>query len=421
MADNKTNTNITLWKQHLPCRVRFATKPQHAEAPGPKQHTGILFDVKLKTGKGKKNKSTYEFYVLYNDPLNIKQDGTIDIIQDVTKRPLKVFTGFQFIMTCYYNWDVQGRLAPTTRYLRDFRSQYTEVETKPNTWTTMRDILRTPDPDVPLNINTLPTPNPRLIDITKQFNASMCIERSHLYGRGGGSGAEEGNKKTKPIKVKAKRTRTQPPKKRGRKPKKADESFAEEEEEEEEEEDDTSDEETSEVEEPKEKKTKTRRTKKTKQEDDDDDEWLPKHILTATQPIESHLVPYQLPIYTPMPTIIPSETMPTHMDTNAPLFDFPLDTDLPLFDMPLDTPFDLQLPAELSTMMESSHEINPPINSPPQSPQFKSSHMVDTKKPEFKIDLSSFDNLDVFGGDSGVDAFDGFDGFSAPNQFGVYI
>ena len=117
------------------------------------------------------------FQVLFADPL-----------QDL--HPLEVFTGFQFNMTCYYNWDVEGRLAPTTRYVRDFVSQYTEVEVKDNQWGSMAQLF-------PKNVRdggvitqqwteSLPRPNHTLQASVQPHAGRNAQERPHLWGRRGG-------------------------------------------------------------------------------------------------------------------------------------------------------------------------------------------------------------------------------------------
>ncbi len=391
MADTTTatHTNITLWKQHLPCRVRFATKPQHAEAPGPKQHTGILFDVKLKTVKGNKNKSTYEFYVLYNDPLD-------------TTNALKVFTGFQFIMTCYYNWDVEGRLAPTTRYLRDFRSQYTEVETQPNKWTTMRDILRTPDPDVPLNTSLLPQRNDTLVAMTQGFDTTMCIERPHLYGRGGrsGGGVSGGiSGRTKPTKVKAVKTTKEKKKtttkKRGRKPKKQNKYEDEDEEDDIDNSDDDSDDEDYEEKSPK-------RSNK----HDGDEEWLPRGVGQGTGGQDIRLIQSTQPlIQSTQPTLIPTgiplkaqggiTLLLDSLDTcgNKEAMDASLETSANDWGISLDLPsMDLFSPDELTLPLFETPSTPTPTSL--VSSQFDDK--VDMTALDDKVNMPALDKVDMF-------------------------
>lgn len=308
-----THANILLWKEHLPCRVRFTNKPQHHGAPGPHEHTGILFDVSVKTVKGK---STFEFYIVYNDPLNISKNGEIRIIEDVQQRPLKVFTGFQFTMTCYYNWDVNGNLAHTTRYLRDFRSQCTELETAPNQWMSIRNILRTPDPDVPLNASLLPRRNVDLLATTNTFNPAMCITRPHLYGRGGDGGGSGGMKIRTQIRTQT-RTQTRTPKatpfkntqkKRRRNPKNQSKYVNEDSENEkfenqEESEDDEIDDGSKSDEHKSDHKSGHKRSKRSKRsKDNKSDKMMPQQLSHA---------PYSLAPFTSLPVIIPTTFGPT--------------------------------------------------------------------------------------------------------------
>ena len=204
---------IQAWKVHLPCRVRFGAKAQQeGRGPGPEQHTGILFDLQLT----KKNK--YEFKVsgwagaafsyIYS-----RVCVCVCVCQVLFANPLQggcleVFTGFQFNMTCYYNWDVEGRLAPTTRYVRDFVSQYTEVEVKDNQWGSMDQLF-------PKNVRdggvitqqwteSLPLPNHNLQASVQPHAGRDTLERPHLWGRRGGSKATPNPKVKAKAKAKAK-------------------------------------------------------------------------------------------------------------------------------------------------------------------------------------------------------------------------
>ncbi len=264
--------NIDLWRQHLPCLVRFASKAQEDGAPGPQEHTGILFDVKPNK-KGSKA-STYEFYVLFADPLNIDQSGAVTLV-DKAQRRLKVFTGFHFTMTCYYNWDVNGNLASTTRYLRDFVSKYIQVQVNPQTdkWVAMDQIVTSRDTTVPLRPDTLPMRNEALLDAIQGFSAQDVITRHHLYGRRKGDGNAKEQRTTQHTTRKAKSKRG-----RGR-TKRRTESEEDEDEKEDENENSESD---SESEAESDTQSRGKKMRKTRG-NDEEDEWLPKSESTHLQ------------------------------------------------------------------------------------------------------------------------------------------
>ena len=114
-------------------------------------------------------------------------------------------------MTCYYNWDVEGRLAPTTRYVRDFVSQYTEVEVKDNQWGSMDQLF-------PKNVRdggvitqqwteSLPLPNHNLQASVQPHAGRDTLERPHLWGRRGGANPKPKPKAKAKAKAKAKSKR----------------------------------------------------------------------------------------------------------------------------------------------------------------------------------------------------------------------
>jgi hypothetical protein len=231
------------WLKHLPCLIRFNRKAQGPGTPGYEDHTGILFGCHCVSGN-------FEFGIYFKDPLSTDKTAKQVELVPAEKRQYKVFAGASFVMTCYYHWDSHGTLSSSTPYTRTFY-EGAEIQLNPSksTWIKMqhgfpKDVRnRTNIKDVydfltgQLDKN-LPVANGSLnvlLDPIKcnpvQFNA-MCGRRN-LTGRGGPSTRTSTKEKVpkqpkqpqqpKPTKRKRSpnppKSTSQPPKKRGRKPK----------------------------------------------------------------------------------------------------------------------------------------------------------------------------------------------------------
>ena len=176
----------SILKQHLPCRVRFASDSQYLGegkfGPGPSEHTGLLFDVICRT--------KLEFRVIFRDPLSIDSQNKISTVPR-PNRKFTVFTGNVFMNTCYRHWDVKGNVSKKVPYLRDFVDN-AEVELVPesNKWSRLKEVLpiqiRHCTGDIEQwRLNTVfPSPNQRTISFVDDFRHAQPIRRHRLFGHG---------------------------------------------------------------------------------------------------------------------------------------------------------------------------------------------------------------------------------------------
>lgn len=135
---------VTKWRRHIPFRCRFPSAPQQSKldgfsmGPGPDDHIGTIIDV------------TYdkhvEFRVLCPKLLEISpeynkksSDTNVRVIPP-NERQLHVLSGFQFMMCCYYHWDINQNLKMGVPYIRDFCIGV-HVEMEPGKWEQMKNIF----------------------------------------------------------------------------------------------------------------------------------------------------------------------------------------------------------------------------------------------------------------------------------------
>lgn len=336
-------------------RCRFKSKPQSKESPGYEEHTGILFGAKVKEQTKGGYKVNVEFGILFKDPIDEstmhsnpsaakKHPSAVDLTRPallpMQQREWKVFTGASFTMTCYYNWDAEGRYACDKPYVKDFYIG-TEVQMVPgddNSWKAMDAIfprgvrnmsdsslidvyLKNPD-------SYLPKRNESLVEYCQAYSSTNFESggsRRKFMGRGTHKAsdnrpAKEPKKAKKATKPKAAKAKSTAPKRRkhAAKPTKAkrrrrdEESDSDEEEDEKVElalNDDDSNEHSSGEEEVEEKK-EPKKAKKPISISMLPPIIIPTHVAQATEPIAM--------LHLPPPIVIPTQAMETQaMETQA--------------------------------------------------------------------------------------------------------
>lgn len=115
----------TEFNKRLPCRIRFGRSAQvEGSTPGLDDHTGWLMQI---TQILKKNNSTptFGFDVAFLDPISVDTRTKTVSVVPYESRQWKLFSLCAFAHTCYWNWDVQGRVSSGSIYTC---SSYANVE-----------------------------------------------------------------------------------------------------------------------------------------------------------------------------------------------------------------------------------------------------------------------------------------------------
>ena len=105
---------------YLPLRVFFSSTSQKPGSPGPQENTGIVCGIHVSMGP--KNPK-WVFCIQAKDPLIVRSKKHIEIVPP-EKRQTKLFAMAAWVHTCYYNWDVEGRVSNQSCYRR---SAYTNT------------------------------------------------------------------------------------------------------------------------------------------------------------------------------------------------------------------------------------------------------------------------------------------------------
>ena len=115
----------TEFNKRLPCRIRFGRSAQvEGSTPGLDDHTGWMMQI-TQTFKRNNPTPTFEFDVAFLDPISVDtRTKTVSVVPHES-RQWKLFSLCAFAHTCYWNWDVQGRVSSGSIYTC---SSYANVE-----------------------------------------------------------------------------------------------------------------------------------------------------------------------------------------------------------------------------------------------------------------------------------------------------
>ena len=216
MPIEEMNAIVSKWKMHIPFRCRFPSESQVSLkdkttlGPGPDDHIGMIIDVSY-------NKHI-EFRVLCPKLLEVSpnydrhnpSDENVRIIPP-SQRQLHVLSGFQFMMCCYYNWDINMNLKMNVPYIRDFCIGV-QLEMQPGQWKSMKEIFPQSIRDGEglkewLQSNQLPKPDKSFS--LETYNRYQLTHVPKLYGRN--QGGIHQSKRTSVNQFRPKTTRTNQP------------------------------------------------------------------------------------------------------------------------------------------------------------------------------------------------------------------
>ena len=175
----------------LPCRIQFPRPAQAPFAPGPSEHTGWALEMKYSYHpKQKRNTIQFDLVIAFPDPLEVV-DATHVRRLPSDQRKWKLFGLSSFVHTCYFNWDVEGKVSAGKLYTRPPHPS-SMLEMTPSMGEHLSNpvrldklipiIMRTQDPQQWVHLLktiSIPTPNP---DCPKDWSEAIANTRQNPPG-----------------------------------------------------------------------------------------------------------------------------------------------------------------------------------------------------------------------------------------------